>query len=97
MILGQGRGKHGIPDEVYDILIERYGTKPGIQEGTYYMNKNTAPTLIAKSKHGCVPENMNVLRIAGRDGSYEERYLTDGQLAAVKAIIDQMPDPSETL
>ena len=40
---------------------------------------------------------VNVLRIAGRDGSYEERILTDEQLAALKAIIDQMPDASEDL
>ena len=39
----------------------------------------------------------NVLRIAGRDGSYEERILTDEQLAALKAIIDQMPNASEDL
>lgn len=34
----------------------------------------------------------NVLKIAGRDGSYEEHTLTDGQLAAVRAMVDQFPD-----
>lgn len=39
----------------------------------------------------------NVLKIAGRDGSYEERRLTDEQLAALKAILNQMPDASDDL
>lgn len=42
-------------------------------------------------------EGRNVIRIAGRDGSLHKRYLTDEQLAAVKAILDQMPDASEDL
>lgn len=45
-----------------------------------------------------VPANeMNVIRIAARDGSYEERQLTDQQLAALKAVLDQMPDASGDL
>ena len=43
------------------------------------------------------PSNRNILRIAGRDGSYEERVLSDEQLSALKAIIDQMPDASDDL
>lgn len=39
----------------------------------------------------------NVLKIAGRDGSYEERRLTDEQLAALKAILAQMPNASDDL
>ena len=97
MILGQGKGKHSIPDDVYDALVERYGAKPGMPEGTYYATKKSALTLVEKSKHSSIPERLNVVRIAGRDGSYEERYLTDNQLAAVKAIIDQMPDATEDL
>ena len=40
---------------------------------------------------------VNILRIAGRDGSYQEKILTDEQLAAVKAIVDQLPDASEDI
>lgn len=97
MILGQGKGKHCIPGEVYDALVERYGTKKGIQEGTYYATKKAVSAFTEKNRHGSVPSNMNVVRIASRDGSYEVRYLTDGQLAAVKAVIDQMPDATEDL
>lgn len=45
----------------------------------------------------CRTENYNTIRIAGRDGSYQERHLTDQQLAALKAILDQMPDVPDDL
>ena len=41
--------------------------------------------------------NVNVIKIAGRDGSFRELHLTNDQLAALKAIIDQMPDASDDL
>ncbi len=34
----------------------------------------------------------NVIRIAGRDGSYIEKRLTDEQIAALKALISQLPE-----
>ena len=42
-------------------------------------------------------ECQNIIKIAGRDGSYEERRLTDEQLAALKAILSQMPEASDDL
>lgn len=42
-------------------------------------------------------KHRNIIKIAGRDGSYEERRLTDEQLAALKAILAQMPDASDDL
>ena len=41
--------------------------------------------------------HRNIIKIAGRDGSYEERHLTDEQLAALKAILSQMPEASDDL
>lgn len=41
--------------------------------------------------------DRNILRLAGRDGSYLERTLTDDQLKALTAILDQMPDASDDL
>jgi transcriptional regulator with XRE-family HTH domain len=38
---------------------------------------------------------QNVVKIAGRDGSYSERRLTDQQIAALKAIIEQMPEADD--
>lgn len=40
-------------------------------------------------------EGRNVIKIAGRDGTYEERTLTDEQLNALLAIINQMPDADD--
>lgn len=40
---------------------------------------------------------QNIIRIAARDGSYQERVLSDQQLSALKAILDQMPDVPEDL
>lgn len=39
--------------------------------------------------------SRNVLRLAGRDGSYVERNLTDEQLAAIKMMIEQLPDADD--
>ena len=41
--------------------------------------------------------NQNIIRIAGRDGSYEERVLSDEQLTALKAILGQLKDASDDL
>lgn len=70
----------------------------GVSAG-YLLGKETEKALILTEKDGRsdAVKDMNVLRIAGRDGSYEERVLTDEQLAALKAIIDQLPDASEDL
>ena len=42
-------------------------------------------------------DNYNLIRIAARDGSYLERRLSDEQLAALTAILDQMPDMPDDL
>lgn len=42
-------------------------------------------------------ENKNLIRIAGRGGFYKEQYLSDDQLSAIKAILDQLPDASDDL
>lgn len=44
-----------------------------------------------------VSMKYNLIRIAGRDGSYREKIISDEQMAALTAILDQMPDASEDL
>ena len=56
-----------------------------------------APTLTEKGVRSGVVRNMNILRIAGRDGSFEERVLTDDQLATVRAFLNLLPDASDDL
>lgn len=41
--------------------------------------------------------NQNIIRIAGRDGSYRERTVTDEQLALFAAMFDQLPDVPDDL
>jgi transcriptional regulator with XRE-family HTH domain len=43
------------------------------------------------------PQHINIIKIAGRDGSFRERRLTDAQLAALNSLLDQLPDASEDL
>lgn len=49
----------------------------------------------APATEGKREEDTNIIRIAGRDGSYAEKRLTDEQLAAIKAIIDQLPEADD--
>lgn len=42
-------------------------------------------------------EKRNIIKIAGRGGFYKEQYLSDAQLSAIKAILDQLPDASDDL
>lgn len=41
--------------------------------------------------------DRNVIRIAARDGTYQERVLSDQQITALKAFLDLMPDASDDL
>ena len=45
------------------------------------------PTLITESG-----PNQNIIKVAGRDGSLVERILTDDQFAAIKLILEQLPE-----
>lgn len=49
------------------------------------------------ANNAILPENRNVIKIAGRDGSYRERHLTDEQLAAFKAMLDALPEAPDDL
>lgn len=40
MILMQGKGKQAIPCELYDSLVDMFGTKDGISAGTLYQKEN---------------------------------------------------------
>jgi transcriptional regulator with XRE-family HTH domain len=39
----------------------------------------------------------NIIKIVGRNGSYEERILTDEQISALKVLLSQLPDASGDL
>lgn len=41
--------------------------------------------------------NENIIKIAGRDGSFVEKRLSDKQLQALKSFVDLLPDASDDL
>ena len=90
------RGINGVESSLLLRMCEIYKTSMSYILGEENEQEKT-PALTGKGEHSGLVKNLNVLRIAGRDGSYEERLLTDEQLAAVKAIIDQLPDASNDL
>ena len=47
------------------------------------------------SENGETKENINIIKIAGRDGSYEERTLTDDQLELFKKMIEALPEATD--
>ena len=44
-----------------------------------------------------VNTKFNIVKIAGRDGSYTEKLLTDEDLAALSVLLDRLPDASDDL
>lgn len=90
--LRKGRAK-GIKLETAQKIAEYFGVSVDFLSGT---EKNKALLSINEiEKQGS--ENRNLIRIAGRDGSYQVHYLSDGQLDAIKAILEQLPDASDDL
>lgn len=75
-----------------DYLIGRSAySKPEVSE--IHNDKKTSEVPMAPAHD----QNHNIIRIAARNGTYQERTLSDDQLAALKAILDQMPDASGDL
>lgn len=49
---------------------------------------------VAPSVSNNIPP-ANIVRIAGRDGSYMEKHLSDEQIKALQTILDQMPEAED--
>lgn len=54
----------------------------------YLLDKSVPETIEPK-------ERINIIKIAGRDGSYEERTLTDDQLELFKKMIEALPEATD--
>lgn len=65
---------------------------------SYLIGENDNKTLIndVQFNNDSHP-NENILRIAGRDGRQIEKRLTDEQVKALEAIINQLPDAPDDL
>ena len=62
-----------------------------IQSGPSLQNDEKRPT------DGEALPNCNVISVAGRDGSYTVKKLSDEQFAALKTLIDQLPELPENV
>lgn len=78
--------------------MKKKGTQPSIERIRLlaeYLGVTAGDLLGEKEKPATVSgdgQDPNTVRIAGRDGSLFSKRLTDEQLAALKSIIEQMPE-----
>jgi transcriptional regulator with XRE-family HTH domain len=71
-------------------LLEKADDMPiDISDDNERRNENVVPFSIS--------EDINIIRIAGRDGSYREHHLDDRQFADLLAYLDSLPDASDDL
>lgn len=80
-----------VPGDRLGAIANALRTTPAYLMG---WDENVQPAI---AEDATVSERLNVIKIAGRDGSYLERILSDSQLAALTAILDQMPDVPDDL
>lgn len=86
------RGINGIENSILVRMCEIYNTSMSAILGEEPEHKETpAP------KGERLIDDKNVLRIAGRDGSYIVKVLTDEQMKAFMTMVDHLPDACEDL
>jgi len=83
-------GKRQPDNETLLKLSEYFNVTVGYLLG---VENEETPAEIGK-RLGVVP-NRNIIKLAGRDGSYSEKVLTDKQLDLLKALIDQLPEVTD--
>lgn len=63
----------------------------------YLLGTEVEKAPVPNNENGRTGPKRNIIKVAGRDGSYIEKHLTDEQIAALKILIDQLPDVPEGL
>ena len=64
-----------------------------VDMSTFFPQSEKTPVPISEDR-----QNRNIIKIAGRDGSFVERELTDDQIALLKTMLDQLkPIDSENI
>ena len=63
-----------------------------IDEILKFNTEKKSPAPVSKSGR-----SVNIVKIAGRDGRFVEKRLSDDQIKALKTIIEQLPDASDVL
>lgn len=81
--------------------MKKQGRLPSVEKMSLlasYLGVTTSELLGEEKGPAPVPEgepNMNVIKIAGRDGTFVERKLTDEQLKAFTLMLDQLPSADD--
>lgn len=81
--------------------LKRKGIIPSVEKMSLlaaYLGVTTSELLGEEKGPAPVPEgepNINVIKIAGRDGTFVERSLTDDQLKALTLMLDQLPSADD--
>ena len=76
-------------------LGQSHGTTLGEYDEIYdhiISSSSKKPTPVSESE-----PHVNIIKIAGRDGSFVEKRLTDKQLQALRSFVDLLPDASDDL
>lgn len=58
---------------------------------------NSSPVCLSKTPNleSEIEYSVNVVKLAGRDGRYLEKRLSDAQLSALMAMVEQLPDAED--
>lgn len=83
-LLNQETWKKQMPSHIYAQLKDRYGTNDFIPDGSFIYEPKTRI-------HSTAPA-QNTVTLSGRDGSIVEKHLDDQQFAAVKTLVEQLPE-----
>ncbi len=97
--------KTGLPLTPSLIVLKKLADGMGMTLNQLFMEADDMPVDMIRTEHNKMPisetkdghHSGNIIKIAGRDGSFRERQLSDEQLAAINAILNQMPDASNDL
>lgn len=83
------RGEREPDFETLETIADYFNVTMDFLHGKSIDNKKISSADVDKG------ENRNTIKIAGRDGSFVERNLTDEQLDLFKKMIDQLPDADD--
>lgn len=88
------KGSREPTSEMLIALADFFGVTTDYLLGRGYVAPQATASIVPEEN---ADSDNNIIRIAARDGSYQERRLSDQQLAALVAILDQMPDVPDDL
>ncbi len=75
--------------------ISSRGQSPSVervQKLAAYLGVTTSELLGEEERSSPAGPDANIIKIAGRDGSFVQRRLTDEQMKAFTLMLDQLPD-----